>query len=203
MTRNEVKRRRWHARGVDAIARATEGAVGGYVCPMCATVCDFIDLTLEDAPPKAVGGKPVALTCWDCNNGAHAMDAEMRRAEDLLDWRAGTSRSPIRARLAIRGGAPVTVETQRRDGGAFAFAGLPRSNDPAVFARFQTDLEELVTRPREEQALDVTFHTHRFAPANVRAGWLRAAYLIAFARFGYRYALRPLMARVREQIADP
>jgi len=43
----------------------------------------------------------------------------------------------------------------------------------------------------------------RWAPANVRAGWLRAAYLVAFARFGYRYILRPELDIVRGQIADP
>ena len=38
-------------------------------------------------------------------------------------------------------------------------------------------------------------------PAQV--GWLRAAYLAAFAAYGYRYAFSPALAPVREQLAHP
>src|SRR5207245_1853055 len=36
-----------------------------------------------------------------------------------------------------------------------------------------------------------------------KAGWLRAAYLCAFAAFGYRYLLDSALAPVRQQIEHP
>lgn len=44
-----------------------------YICPLClarhsSIYTDGNSLTLEDAPPKSLGGKPRTLTCQSCNN---------------------------------------------------------------------------------------------------------------------------------------
>ena len=59
----------------------------------------------------------------------------------------------------------------------------------------------LVELPSDEQRFTVSLP--RPSQSYVQAGWLRAAYLAAFARFGYRHALRPLMEPIRAQIEDP
>lgn len=54
-----------------------------YICPLCRrgfprAAIDEKTLTFEDAPPKSYGGKPVALTCRDCNNSlGNYLDASL------------------------------------------------------------------------------------------------------------------------------
>jgi hypothetical protein len=103
----------------------------------------------------------------------------------------------------VRDGEAVNVETERRDGGAFSIVGLPERNNPTVTANHLAALDLLVEGPVAEQRLTVTFPAHQYVMASVQAGWLRAAYLVAFARYGYRYCLRRLFNPVRAQIADP
>ena len=44
-----------------------------YACPICQRLFDVSaidsgELTLEDSPPRSMGGKPIALTCKGCNS---------------------------------------------------------------------------------------------------------------------------------------
>jgi hypothetical protein len=64
----------------------------GYLCPLCFNVFFEKDLqsnlenflTLEDIPPKSLGGKPRALTCKDCNStSGHELDVHL--LNNLLD----------------------------------------------------------------------------------------------------------------------
>lgn len=58
-----------------------------YICPICSNsfIYDSLDqqssnpLSLEDVPPKALGGRPLILTCKSCNNkvGGINLDAEL------------------------------------------------------------------------------------------------------------------------------
>jgi hypothetical protein len=200
------RKQAWFKRGASAIASVTEGEVGGYVCPLCCHLfVDIDDLTFEHAPPRALGGREVALTCRPCNSTyGHTIDAEMRRAEDLLDWRSGTLKREISARLAVPGGNDqVNVRTEHGEDGVIRIVGVPGQNDPQVTKAHRVAFDAMVEGPVEQQGFSLSFPAHRAAPANVEAGWLRTAYLIAFAKFGYRYALRPLFDPVREQIVDP
>ena len=64
----------------------------GYLCPLCFNIFFEKDLdsnlknflTLEDIPPKSLGGKPRALTCKDCNStSGHELDVHL--LNNLLD----------------------------------------------------------------------------------------------------------------------
>lgn len=194
----------WFDRGARAIALITDGEVEGYACPLCRRVFTNInDLTFEHAPPASVGGGRVALTCMPCNStSGHTLDASMRSAEDLIEWSQGTPGKSLRARLTVRR-VTVNVQAERGEDGGIKILGLPDQNDPKVTAAHREALDELAQLPEDEQEFTVSFPRHKHAESDVQAGWLRAAYLAAFARFGYRYALRPLMEPVRAQIADP
>src|SRR5438309_157804 len=69
----------WFDRGVEAIQRiatidlASFGLADRYLCPICIRGFhreDASAMTLEDAPPRRLGGRKVALTCPDCNHSA-------------------------------------------------------------------------------------------------------------------------------------
>jgi hypothetical protein len=55
--------------GSAGIAKYTGGDSSLYYCPICgagypeSSAITGIELTLEDVPPKSVGGKPILLTC--------------------------------------------------------------------------------------------------------------------------------------------
>ena len=49
----------------------------------------------------------------------------------------------------------------------------------------------------------MTFTGDEFSRHRVRAGWLKAFYLVGFAKFGYRFAYAPALNIVRRQIAEP
>jgi len=82
--------------GSKAIAKYTNGDSSLYYCPICGdgypelSAISGEELTLEDVPPKSIGGKPILLTCRRCNSSAgHTMDvctANKRKFEELDKW---------------------------------------------------------------------------------------------------------------------
>jgi len=107
------------------------------------------------------------------------------------------------ARVALPGSESVNVQTMRKEDGSLEIVGRPDHNDHRVTAAHLSALQAMASGPVEEQSFNVSFPWNGFTSANVEAGWLRSAYLAAFARLGYRYAFRRLFAPVRAQIADP
>lgn len=88
MPRNPRERReRLFKQGSRAWAGVTGDSHGAYVCPLCGVGYTELSLTLdppllslEDVPPKAVGGRPLVLTCRECNSRAgHTVDAALYR----------------------------------------------------------------------------------------------------------------------------
>jgi len=76
------KRSRWFDEGSSTLRLILEAQGRGhklpptgsyYACPCClvayprAAVTDKV-LTIEDVPPKVLGGRPMLLTCVECNN---------------------------------------------------------------------------------------------------------------------------------------
>jgi hypothetical protein len=76
--------------------------------------------------------------------------------------------------------------------------GHPGSNNPATVQSHTQALESL----GDGGSITLTFPWHattRFT----KLSWLRAAYLGAFALYGYRYVLQPAFDPLRAAIADP
>jgi hypothetical protein len=124
---------------------------------------------------------------------------QTRRA--ILDFFLGTMPGPSRARLDL-GGVMVNVDAQITDKAILIF-GLPNNNSPEAQRAFQAELGRMAS-----EGLD---HEYRLELRSARGyeerlglvAGLRAAYLVAFAVFGYRYVFRPELKVVRDQLADP
>ena len=101
-------KRTWFDRGVAAFQRDTPAAPACYVCALCVRgfggdALDEGQVAIEHAPPEAVGGKPVCLTCTDCNNNAgRTVDAHMARRETDTTCSSGpcSARGPLGSRSA-------------------------------------------------------------------------------------------------------
>ena len=165
-------------------------------------------VTLEHAPPKALGGKVVCLTCEDCNNGAsridHAAKMVQKARDDHVSGRgtrvefdffgAGIASGYLRpkddemvARLAKQ---PVPTSINQLRGSVMKLPRLPFGPglpglDPNKGVRFR------IKQPKSH---------------HVAVSWLRSAYLLVFSllgRQGYRYAQSPALQPIREQIMNP
>ncbi len=191
------KRQRWFHEGATALRRALERAGRAdelptpsqwYACPCCLglyatnAVASRV-LTIEDVPPKALGGRPMLLTCKWCNNtagselDAHAavqtLGDSLARGIDTEQWVKATSHANG---IPLRGKARVAAEFE-------AAVSAYGSSNPGP-------------------GLSVTVHTS-FDDARARLSLIRAAYLAAFAGLGWTYILRPALSPVREQSRAP
>ena len=183
---------------------------GNTQCPVCLTPFTKMQVefgkkvTLEHAPPEALGGKVVCLTCEDCNHGASRLDHAAKMAQKARDdhvsgrgtqieidfFGARTTSGYVRpkndemaARLAKQP-VPRSIGQLR---GAMKLRGLPRGAelDANKGIRFK------IKQPKSH---------------HVAVSWLRSAYLLVFSllgRQGYRYVQSPALQPIREQIMNP
>jgi hypothetical protein len=196
------KKRQWFNHGASALS-ALEGEGHGYVCPLCLFEFDeseLADLSFEHAPPRSLGGRPVALTCRSCNSHAGArMDAHAERAEAHLDFATGSSGRPIRGMM--RTDEAVLRGNFQRVGDQFRFFGVPQANPPWAPQQQMKVLDRW--RP-DPVGKEFKFQSSEpWSDSAVSACWLRAAYLVAFAKWGYSYILQDELEVVRHQIKHP
>jgi hypothetical protein len=206
------KRLRWFTQGKQAVETSLKIAAQVpqcYVCPLCFPInrvflreaIDTGELTLEHVPPDALGGRELVLTCSECNKRAGAMlDHQMLTLEQMLDFGRGTLIRPARARLIM--GTQVLNAKVKAVGTNVEIFGIPKANRPNIAELLEPEIQKLLHEHREEGAtfsvkFDKALHYRR-----ALVGWLRTAYLVAFALFGYRYIFDPRLIPVRRQIAE-
>ncbi len=201
----ERQRRRvgWFCRGVHAISCVVSPKPPeAYACPLCLGFftrenLDAGELTDEHVPPESVGGNPLVLTCRSCNQASGSLlDKFVADEEKLRTFGKPYSVGPIPGSVAIEG--IRNNGSIRFDGGKFVMLGDPGQNNPATLAAHTEALERLSSG----SSLELRFRV-RASPRLAAIGWMRSAYLAAFAVYGYRYVLQPAFEPLRETIANP
>lgn len=126
----------------------------------------------------------------------------MRRRETSFDYAAGTMEKPLPARFQI-GETSVNVDYYFGPAGIMVL-GDPARNHPKTQAQFEAEFE---SRVRTGSTADLSFTV---TPLKIDhkaqldlVGWLRSAYLIAFAALGYRYIFQKRLELVRRQLKAP
>lgn len=171
-----------------------------YLCPLCLVGFGREQvgaLSKEHAPPKALGGKVITLTCIPCNNGASAIQGHAARRATWQHFAAGDSGTSRTVTVRDHQGATVTANLENRDGVPYIFVDDTRSNP--------TQLDAMLLRLRDGSTTGVDFTLTGdvgFVADHAHASDLRDAYLAAFALLGYRYILWPDLDDIRRQIAD-
>lgn len=198
--RTERRKQEWFDLGAAAAERLF-GRPVGYVCPLCVHAFPSTALlSLEHAPPESIGGKEVCLTCRQCNNSAgSSVDGQLALARERRDWSRGDSSKRQRATLDV-GGNRVRFDLERTPDLVTTLHSLPLQNNPVESLAFDEALKRALDDAGEAGI------KYRFRPIDdrhVRVSLLRAAYLVAFAVLGCRYALRTELKPVRQQIANP
>jgi hypothetical protein len=210
------KRSRWFDEGASALrlvldrqGRREQLPPTGdyYACPCClrlftrAAVTARV-LTLEDVPPKALGGRPMLLTCAECNNSAgtnfDAHAATKAAADAFVRGTASDRKVPMTAYI---NGSPMRGTAQSTDSG-ISLVGVPKQNNPKAQASYEKALDSLTQGSSSSTGFSFTIHT-RFDEPRARLSLIRAAYLAAFAALGWSYILRPVLQPIRDQLRNP
>jgi hypothetical protein len=197
----------WFDRGARAVSKRWPDAPSGYVCPLCLAFFPAErsgELTREHAPPRSSRGSVVTLTCLRCNNNAGIfLDPEMAKREAGLDFLRGTMEAPVLVDLQLGGITQrVTIQAQ---GGSIKIVGLsePKANRRGTSAAIQSELVRLADEDAWDGFRFSVTSINDYSPQRARVGWLRSAYLVAFAALGYRYIAREVMDPIRRRIANP
>ncbi|MEV0241941.1 hypothetical protein AB0I06_18695 [Streptomyces sp. NPDC050674] len=210
------KRLRWFDEGAPKLRQVLERLGLGdvlpagqdfYACPCCLVAYprEAVSaglLTIEDVPPKSVGGRPLLLTCKRCNNTAGAdfdsHAATRADAEDFMRGRVTGRPLPVTSHVD---GIPLRGTAQWTESGVQIF-GIPKQNDPKVQAAHIEALDAYVESGNPRPNHSFTIHT-RFDETRARISWIRAAYLAAFAALGWSYIFRGVMEPYRKQLQQP
>ncbi len=170
-----------------------------YLCPLCLKPHSKIDevdpLTLEDAPPKSLGGKANTLTCKSCNNKmGGTVDfhlAERLRELDSANFLPGTE-TPVQIK---KNGKTLQATLTIMDDGKMQLMHSKKNNNPVV-------LEE-VMKDFLGSKVNMNFLKTRVIPDNLGVALLKTGYLLAFQKFGYSFILDECYNPVREQLRNP
>jgi hypothetical protein len=182
-----------------------------YLCPLCVTTSsarlfkreavEQLQLTAEHAPPRHAGGRALVLTCAECNHTAGTqLDSHAHVAQRLAGGDAGA---------IVDRPARITLGDKRVNA-TFSFGpegmkiiGAPEHNSPKAHADFFDQLAIATTPSGESFKLAFELHRDRFDPTRASVSWLRAAYIVTFAKFGYRFVLDGAFHDVRQKIQQP
>lgn len=184
-------------RGWYASSKFIEGEPPGYICPICLRIVrDAQELTREHVPPKSMGGRVICLTCKNCNNRAgHTIDAAMN--ERRLMSQVMVSGTKGKQQIQLRAdGLNVNASLVRQGSGAH-FNIDPRHNDPHSVEQFNA-----AASTSGNLKLEI-YYRNKFSERQAMVGYLRAAYLFLFAKYGYEWILHRSLDTVREQIKNP
>lgn len=209
--RKNILRQAIFKKGVQALQLITNSSTEVYKCPICTQsfeqhALDARILTLEDVPPKAIGGRELVLTCRKCNNTAgHSVDgaaSERQKFFQLLDAMY-LSKGEFEGRAQINIGDEVANASLKLEDSHISLSILRDKNAPKVLSGVRNYFDHLeANRGVEGLKLELTPQV-RLSLTPSKISDLRAAYLVAFAVFGYSYAFNNRLDLVRQQILKP
>jgi hypothetical protein len=172
-----------------------------YICPICLNPFAIINnsgnpLTLEDAPPKSLGGTANILTCKKCNNTA-GQKIDFHLAERMNELDSRSFKPGTESKLKIKIGQDVFNGTLTvGEDGAMSMFHSNENNHPEKLAKAMQSL-------KAGTMVSTEFLKSKVIPENLEYALLKTGYLLAFKRFGYSLILDECYAQVREQLLKP
>ena len=175
---------------------------GNTRCPICLSGFDRsdvlagINVTLEHAPPKSLGGAAICLTCKSCNNKA-----------SLIDQHAYLSMK-ARNEWAEGKGAPIVVDLFGHKRSRRFIPGDPNASFPArkhLFRNGTIELGPLPGKHRLDASKGMSFRIPQRDDYEF-VSMIKSAYLMVFSLLGengYKFAENIGLQPVREQIINP
>ena len=175
-----------------------------YICPLCSNgfTKELVEqdydnpLTIEDLPPKSVGGNPKILTCKRCNNkSGYSQDKliiETLRTESFLKK---VPASNINSIIKINKGKGFRAITEIGEKGEIRFV-LKTKNNPILRNQVK-DLQ------KEWEGSTVNFN---FSSPNIKKfekSLIRIGLLLSFYYLGNRILFEENYHKIRKFVTDP
>lgn len=154
------------------------------------------ELTLEDAPPKSLGGASHTLTCKSCNNTCgHKIDfhlVEWLKHLDSASFLPGTE-TPVKVKV---GNEILQGELIIEEDGQMKMNHSKKNNNSA---KLDKEMESL----KVGDTFTINFLKTRVIPDNLDYALLKTAYILAFQKLGYSIITHSCFDIVREQLQNP
>ena len=175
-----------------------------FLCPTCFNQFSESDLniskenhlTLEDAPPKSLGGKANTLTCKKCNNEfGHQIDFHLTERLNELNIRSFLPNTGAKVRMTHKG-IEVQGLVNVDDKGDITITHLEKVNNPEK-------LKSYISKTGKNDITDLKFPASRVDFKRFEIALLKTAYILAFEQYGYALILNKSYNRVREQLRNP
>jgi hypothetical protein len=195
-------KQKWFLKGAHAIGVAAPAHRGqGYCCPICLRISPSFDMfTVEHVPPQSVDGRPLILTCADCNCSAGGeMDWHWAHFMDVEGFAAGHLPEPVTVDFTYEN-VKIVAELSTTDGG-FLIRGINKASNQRMIEELEKLLRRDIEASGRPQRMNVNLYKSKFSERLVRLSVLRAAFLTGVAVAGYR--MIPLWDPIRRQILDP
>jgi hypothetical protein len=183
--------------GAKAAAKYRNGDASIYFCPICtigyaeASTING-ELTLEDVPPKSIGGKPILLTCKECNSGSgHKIDAAIANRNELINFAkivTGQKKGVMPSVTLSFGEIHVTTVLHVQS--TFDIKPVKKANAPNTIENYKNHLMNFSNSGVSDFEFKLS-KTLKYDDRLAKLGYLKSAFLIVFAWLGYRYAFDP------------
>jgi hypothetical protein len=161
-----------------------------YPCPLCGfffgehqlDTKKSPHLTIEHVPPEAIGGKPLILTCNKCNSkDGYTLDAEIKKRVRFSAVNTGHER--ISTKYTLNDSMRIDGLIGLDEKGNLSSDFDPKRTNPK-------NLENLLSLLKTEGAKGkLNFTLYPGQGERVKLSLLRTAYLSAFWKMGFGYAL--------------
>jgi hypothetical protein len=207
MKKSDLKRK-FFEKGATALRNISTIDQECYCCPICRNLylpeaLEMDALTLEHAPPQKVGGKPLALTCKECNSVAgYSVDSAVVQRQKLLDFTDAVmgQKQNFKGRAAfLIGGETLNINFEK-DEGTPSIKPVRKINDPKKLKAYADYMNHLHMAGKWDGMEFTITPTATYHVKYSKIGDLKNAFIICFAFFGYRFALNERLSVVREQI---
>lgn len=177
-----------------------------YICPICLNNFTKEDLnqekanplSLEDAPPKSLGGSQIVLTCEKCNNGM-GKDIDWHLTERLneLDFHDRIPGAEMKGKFTLNG-ITVNGKIMIEESGETKAHLSKKNNNPGALEKYiQLIKEKGEKRPYWEP------NQTRVDSKKLQIALIKNAYLLLFEKFGYAFIFDKEYDRIREQLLNP
>lgn len=175
-----------------------------YICPICLNQFSekSLDqsiknpLSLEDAPPKSLGGKANILTCKDCNNTCgHEIDKHLTERMQELDNHKFLPNVEFSAKFEVNGNTirgKITIDNK----GTMTAYHIDKNNHPIK-------LQDYIKSAKKDTVINLHIDKKKVNPINLQLALLKTGYLLVFEKYGYSMILDKTYDRLRRQLRNP
>lgn len=175
-----------------------------YICPICLDQFSEIaldqtienPLSLEDAPPKSLGGKAKILTCKKCNNTCgHEIDKHLTERMQELDYHKFKTNTEFTAKFEVNGNT-VQGKISIDEYGTMTAYHMDKNNNPIK-------LQDYIKNAKKDTIINLQIDKKQVNPINLQIALLKTGYLLTFEKYGYSLILDNSYDRIRQQLRNP